>query len=90
MKTEIKWLTLSNYDDSASLSQHAFLPREGKRKWTEEKFIGNKTACHLKIRAFNEKEEEDIFEALDSEEPTKGRCKLCINALKRLESPPQI
>lgn len=75
---ELKWLQLDNAFDTATLKQHAFIPKIRKRRFTHEEYIGNISLCG-RIVCGNEDEEIERFDLIESEPlNTVKACKTCL------------
>lgn len=72
-ENRVKWVSLDNRDATASLKQHGFIQKEGDRRYTFEKYIGNVSLCG-KIVVGNEDEEIEEFDKIESEPLDKDNC----------------
>lgn len=78
MERILKWLQVSNADDTATLKQHAYVHKVCKVQYTGEKYNGNISLCG-RSSVINEDELRISIEELDSEPLNEsGACKLCL------------
>lgn len=78
-KEKVKWLTLENEHATRTLKQHAFIADDRLRKYTLERYPGNRCLCNLKAGVMNEKEDYEAWDLLDSEVlDEKNCCKSCL------------
>lgn len=81
---KLKWLFFANEEGFSVNKQHAFKPVESEIKYSEEKFIGNKSLCG-KFRISEDGENSLPFSELDSHKLFKNEaCKHCLKASQNL------
>lgn len=74
----MKWLQVSNSDDTATLKQHAYVHHVCKVRYTGEKYDGNISLCK-RSSVINEDELRISYNELDSEPLNeKEACKICL------------
>lgn len=84
-KEKVKWLTLENEHATRTLKQHAFIADDRIRKYTLERYPGNRCLCSQRGGAMNEREEYDDWNILEGEELNDEKCcKVCLAISKKL------
>lgn len=73
-----KWITLENTDGTATLKQHAFIPKVCHQKYTGEEYVGNVSLCG-KVFADDGTGDEQVgmWVLLKGEARVNSCCKVC-------------
>lgn len=79
---KIVYLTLDNYDATATLKQHIFKSRIQETPYTYEKYNGNISLCG-KITAVEDTELSSNIDDLNDETISNNLCKICKNILDK-------
>lgn len=75
---QVKWLSVSNANDTATLKQHAYIHHVCKVRYTDEKYNGNLSLCK-RSSVINEDELRISIEGLENETPNESKaCKICM------------
>lgn len=81
---KIKWLTLANAEDTATLKQHAFIEKVRLTPIIREEYSGNKMLCS-RGGCSSDGDSYDHFDLLEDEGFNEAKaCKTCIKISKSL------
>lgn len=82
--TKIKWLQLSNSDDTASLKQHGYVRRVCKAPYTLEQYIGNRSLCGKAMVSEDGETAMDFF-LIEPEKLNESiACKTCLKLSSKI------
>jgi hypothetical protein len=86
MKTEVKWMSLENFDATAVSAEHGYVACERKTPYIGEKYMGNKRLCNKRMFCSDDGEGAMQFDLIEyfTGEPSTHACKMCLKIYNKM------